>query len=126
MYMNYLKITLHDNDFYNLFHQLGNCLQNSLVGEDEDNIIKAEKIDFEKFRATIIELMLGLYYIDSRYWIKGIIREDSVEDIRDYFERKLKITIVDKSEIESDNDEVLYVPLCTYEDLNQGISYFVI
>lgn len=124
--MNYLKITLHDNDFYNLFHQLGNCLQDRLAGADEDNIIKAEKIDFEIFRAAIIELMIGLYYIDSRHWIKGIIREDSVEDIRDYFERKLKITIVDKFEIESDNDEVLYVPLCTYEDLNHGVSYFVI
>ena len=123
--MKYLMITLHDNDFYNELDWLGKLLLNRL----SNNYLEFDinKIDFKKFKQLCVDFIAVAYNLNSNWWYKNIdYIEQHLESINEYCERKLSISIIDQTEIKEDNYEMLYVPLCTEEEINHGVSYFII
>ena len=112
--MKYLKITLHDSDFYKELMYLGKYLSDRV----EDCLFDAKKID-DNFRRSVINYMLSIYML-SRVFNTGhcdFPDDGKLSNIREYFDKHLQIEIVDKNDVHSDNFETLYVLLnedCDY------------
>lgn len=122
--MKYLKLTMHDNDFYNEFRVIGACLERRL--SDESIVFDTNNIDFEKFQKVCAELIANIHTLNSNWWYKDVnYSESPIDDLKKYCERKLSISVIDQTEISEDNDEILYVPLYTIEDRIRGITYFI-
>lgn len=129
--MKYLMITLHDSDFYNELDWLGKHLLNRL-SDNRSEPFDTNKINFDKFKSAIVNFLLSTHILRGDKWYKPFDKFD--DDIWEYY-RGIKeqlckiicIEVVEDSEIHEDNYELLYIPLCTSDDIHvKGLNYFII
>lgn len=128
--MKYLKITLHDKDFYNELEQLGEYLLNRITNDENFDI---ENVNIDALKKLITEFIAIINVFNSDLWFKK--SEYSYEndefpdrftlDIKIYCDRHLSVNVVDQSEAQADNGEDLYIPICNAENF-YDMSYFII
>lgn len=124
-------ITLHDSDFYNELDWLGNFLLNRL-SDNRSEPLDTNKINFDKFKSAIVNFILSIHILRGDKWYKPFDKFD--EDIWKYYRgikeqlcKIIRIEVVHDSKIHGDNYELLYVPLCTSDDIHvKGLNYFII
>lgn len=130
--MKYLMITLHDSDFYNELDWLGKHLLNRL-SDNRSEPFDTNEINFDKFKSVIVNFILSTHILRGEKWYKLYDNSDE-EDIWEYHRgikeqlcKIIHIEVVEDSEIHEDNYELLYVPLCTSDDIYvKGLNYFII
>lgn len=130
--MKYLMITLHDSDFYRELDWLGKHLLERL-SDNRSEPFDTNKINFDRFKTSIVNFILAIYILHGEKWYKWYNNSDE-DDIWEYHrglkEQLLKIIhieVVEDSEIHDRGYELLYVPLCTSDDINvKGLNYFII
>ena len=124
-------ITLHDSDFYNELDWLGKYLLDRL-SDNCSEPFDTHEINFDKFKSAIVNFILSTHILRGDKWYKPFDKFD--EDIWEYY-RGIKeqlckiicIEVVEDSEIHEDNYELLYIPLCTSDDIHvKGLNYFII
>lgn len=120
--MKYLEITLHDNDFYNELESLGKYLTDIIATYSDVFDLDTARICQESLKRGIVKYLAAANHIDS------VIRlHTDIKLMAAYIDRHLRVYIVDQDEIQRNCDsEVLYVPICTLEDLEHGISWFIV
>lgn len=128
--MKYLKITLHDKDFYNELNQLGEYLLTRIIN---DKTFDIENVNIDALKNIITEFIAVINVFNSDLWFKK--SEYSYEndefpdrftlDIKIYCDRHLSVNVVDQSEVQADNGEDLYVPICNAENF-YDMSCFII
>lgn len=128
--MKYLKITLHDKDFYNELEQLGEYLLNRITNNENFDIenvnVDALKNLITEFIAIINVFNGNTWFKNSGYWYNNTeYPHQFTLDIKIYCDRHLSVNVVDQSEVQADNGEDLYVPICNAENF-YDMSYFII
>lgn len=129
--MQYLEITIHDNDYYSEFSALGDYLSSFI--RDYLRFHKFD-IDIQVLKDGILKFLIGSNATSFEF-THGTPENyasyvDYINRISKYFEEELEIKIVDESEIdfeEYEDDEYLYIPICTKEELENtkyGVIYF--
>lgn len=128
--MKYLKITLHDKDFYNELEQLGEYLLNRITNNENFDIenvnVDALKNLITEFIAIINVFNGNTWFKNSGYWYNNTeYPRQFTDDIKKYCKKHLSVNVVDQSEVQADNGEDLYVPICNAENF-YDMSYFII
>lgn len=110
----YLRITIHDRDYMYAAEYMGMILK-TIICENNDapRGIRLIDDDLPVIKKYIKTLWYSLYHIDS-YLDGKHFNEGLIKTKMDYFEPEL--SIVEKSEITSDNGEILYVPIDSEND----------
>ena len=124
--MKYLEITLHDNDFCNELESLGKYLTDIIATYRDVFDPDAARICQESLKRGIVKYLAAIDHINSVIRLHNANVETDIKLTAAYIDRHLRVYIVDPDEIQCDCDsEILYVPFCTPEDLEHGISWFI-
>ena len=125
-------ITLHDSDFYRELDWLGKHLLERL-SDNRSESFDTNKINFDRFKTSIVNFILATYILHGEKcykWYNNSDEDDIWEYHRGIKEQLLKmihIEVVEDGEIYERGYELLYVPLCTSDDINvKGLNYFII
>lgn len=127
--MQYLEITIHDNDYHAELSALGDFLssfiRDYLIFYTFDIDIMVLKDGILKFligaSAVMFEFMCCKDYLDYN---------DKIDKTAMYLAKKLEVNVVDESDIdfeEYEDDGCLYIPICTEEEIKSakyGLKYF--
>lgn len=125
--MKYLEITLHDNDFCNELESLGKYLTDIIATYSDVFDLDAARICQKSLKRGIVKYLAAIDYINSVIRLHNANVETEIKFTAAYIDRHLRVYIVDPDEIQCDCDsEVLYVPICTPEDLEHGINWFIV
>ncbi len=125
--MKYLEITLHDNDFYNELESLGKYLTDIIATYSDVFDLDTARICQESLKRGIVKYLAAIDHINSVIRLHNANVETDIKLMAAYIDRYLRVYIVDQDEIQRNCDsEVLYVPICTLEDLEHGISWFIV
>lgn len=119
--MKYLEITLHDNDFCNELNGLGQYLIEQITNNGGEFNIND---NYPLFRDGIVKYLSAAYQLRKVIWWG---KADNVGDVADYFDLRLKIRVIEENELKSwDNAEILYVPICTLDDVYHGVTWAIV
>ena len=124
--MKYLEISLPDNMLFIEMEYLGKFLTECIAScHDAFLDILSTEDNCSLLRDGIIKYLSAVYQINIlTYWDKDV---DSIKNKTDYLNSHLKIRIIKKDEIATLYDSrILYVPICTLEDLEHGINWFIV
>mgnify|MGYP006980628559 CR=1 FL=1 len=130
--MKYLMITLHDSDFYYELDWLGKHLLDRL-SDNRSEPFDTGKINFDKLKSVIVNFIISTYILHGEKWYKQYDNcgEDDIWEFHSGIKKQLSnlihIEVVEDSEIHEQGYELLYVPLCTSNDIYiKGLNYFII
>lgn len=119
--MKYLEITLHDNDFGRELNGLGQYLIEQITNNDGEFNIND---NYPLFRDGIVKYLSAAYQLRKAIWWGKAV---DVGDVADYFDLRLKIRVIEENELKSwDNAEILYVPICTLNDVYHGVTWAIV
>ena len=127
--MQYLEITIHDNDYYVELSTLGDFLS----GFIRDYLrFHTFDIDIQVLKDGILKFLIGSNAVifEFMYYKDYLDYNGKIDKTAMYFEKRLEVNLVDESEIdfeEYEDDEYLYIPICTKEELENtkyGVTYF--
>lgn len=127
--MQYLEITIRDNDYYSEFSALGDYLSSFI--RDYLSFHKFD-IDIQVLKDGILKFLIGSNAVifEFMYCKDYLDYNGKIDKTAMYFEERLEVNVVDESEIdfeEYEDDEYLYIPICTKEELENtkyGVTYF--
>ena len=113
----YLRITIHDRDYMYAAEYMGIALKDVICSNNDfPRGVSFDGRDLSVVKEYIKMLWCALYhidsYLDSKHFASG--NGEMVKTRLDYFEPEL--SIVESSEITSDNGEILYVPIDSWND----------
>lgn len=112
----YLRITIHDRDYMYAAEYMGIALKDVICSNNNFPCgVSFDERDLSVVKEYIKMLWCALYHIDS--YLDSKYFTNSGELVRtklSYFNPEL--SIVEGSEITSDNGEILYVPIDNWDD----------
>lgn len=126
--MQYLEITIHDNDYYSEFSALGDYLSSFIR-----DYLRFHSFDIyvQVLKNGILKFLIGANVVTFEFTHGTPENYASyVDEATKYFEERLKVDVVDESEIDFEDyedDEYLYIPICTAEEIESakyGLKYF--
>lgn len=126
--MQYLEITIRDNDYYVEFSTLGDFLSSFI----RDYLrFHTFDIDIQVLKDGILKFLIGSNAVifEFMYYKDYLDYNGKINKTAMYFEKRLEVNVVDESEIDEDyeDDEYLYIPICTAEEIKSakyGLKYF--
>lgn len=127
--MQYLEITIRDNDYYSEFSALGEYLSSFI--RDYSQFHKFD-IDIQVLKDGILKFLVGANAVifEFMYCKDYLDYNGKIDKTTKYFEKRLEVNVVNESEIdfeEYEDDEYLYIPICTEEEIKSakyGLKYF--
>ena len=127
--MQYLKITIHDNDYHaelsTLGYFLSSFIRDYLIFHTFDIDMMVLKDGILKFLVGANAVMFEFMYCKDYLDYNGKIDKTAM-----YLEKRLEVNVVDESDIdfkEDEDDGYLYIPICTEEEIKSakyGLKYF--
>ena len=126
--MQYLEITIRDNDYYVEFSTLGDFLSSFI--RDYLRFHKFD-IDIQVLKDGILKFLVGANAVMFEFMCckDYLDYNGKIDKTAMYFKERLEVNVVDESEIDEDyeDDEYLYIPICTAEEIKSakyGLKYF--
>ena len=120
-YMQYLEITIRDNDYYVELSTLGDFLSSFI----RDYLrFHTFDIDIQVLKDGILKFLIGSNAVifEFMYYKDYLDYNGKIDKTAMYFEERLEVNVVDESEIDEDceDDEYLYIPICTEEEIKSA------
>lgn len=128
--MQYLEITIHDNDYHAELSALGDFLSSFIR---DYLIFYTFDIDIMVLKDGILKFLVGASAVMFEFMCcKGYSDyNDKIDKTAMYLEKRLEVNVVDESDIDFEDDEeyegYLYIPICTEEEIKSakyGLKYF--
>lgn len=127
--MQYLEITIRDNDYYSEFSALGEYLSSFI--RDYSRFHKFD-IDIQVLKDGILKFLVGASAVMFEFMCckDYLDYNGKIDKTAMYLEKRLEVNVVDESDIdfeEYEDDEYLYIPICTEEEIKSakyGLKYF--
>lgn len=119
--MQYLEITIRDNDYYVELSTLGDFLSSFI----RDYLrFHTFDIDIQVLKDGILKFLIGSNAVifEFMYYKDYLDYNGKIDKTAMYFEERLEVNVVDESEIDEDceDDEYLYIPICTEEEIKSA------
>jgi hypothetical protein len=127
--MQYLKITIHDNDYHAELSTLGDFLSSFIR---DYLIFHTFDIDMMVLKDGILKFLVGANAVmfEFMYCKDYLDYNGKIDKTAMYLEKRLEVNVVDESDIdfkEDEDDGYLYIPICTEEEIKSakyGLKYF--
>lgn len=128
--MQYLEITIHDNDYHAELSALGDFLSSFI---QDYLIFYTFDIDIMVLKDGILKFLVGANAVMFEFMCcKGYSDyNDKIDKTAMYLEKRLEVNVVDESDIDFEEDEeyegYLYIPICTEEEIKSAkyeLKYF--